>query len=85
MYVRFAPSGVHAGAPIGPLSFTIDAGVPPETIVAIAHTTPLTGGELGWPDARYRKLLLRAPRALWSADGIRLAASLVPGGCSQTT
>jgi len=56
-----------------------DAGVPAETIVTIAHTTPLTGGELGWPDGRYRKLLLRAPRALWSADGIRLAASLVPG------
>lgn len=53
--------------------------VAPETIVTIAHTVPLTGGELGWPDARYRKLLLRAPRALWSADGIRLAASLVPG------
>jgi hypothetical protein len=55
------------------------AGVAPETIVTISHTTALTGGELGWPDARYRKLLLQAPRALWSADGIRLAASLVPG------
>ncbi len=30
MYVRFAPSGVQAGAPIGPLSFAIDAGVPPD-------------------------------------------------------
>ena len=56
-----------------------NAGVDPKTIVAIAHTTPLTGGELGWPDGRYRTLLLRAPRALWSADGVRLAASLVPG------
>jgi hypothetical protein len=55
------------------------AGVAPEEIVAIAHTTPLTGGELEWPDARYRTLLLRAPRGLWGADGIRLAASLVPG------
>jgi len=53
--------------------------VAPETIVAIAHTTPLSGGQLGWSDARYRALLLQAPRTLWSASGIRLAASLVPG------
>jgi hypothetical protein len=53
--------------------------VAPEAIVGVVHAAALTGGEVGWPDARYRKLLLRAPRALWSADGIRLAASLVPG------
>jgi hypothetical protein len=67
------------GARPGLTQLARDGAVAPETIVSIAHTTPLTGGELGWPDARYRKLLLRAPRALWSADGIRLAATLVPG------
>lgn len=51
----------------------------PEAIVAIAHTAPLSGGELGWSDARYRALLVQAPRTLWSASGIQLAASLVPG------
>jgi hypothetical protein len=48
-------------------------------VVTIAHTAPLTGGELRWPDVRYRELLLRAPRSLWRADAIELAVSLVPG------
>ncbi|MFF7454526.1 hypothetical protein [Kitasatospora sp. NPDC008115] len=39
----------------------------------------LTGGERRWPDARYRRLLLRAPRSLWNAEAIRLAAAMVPG------
>jgi hypothetical protein len=47
--------------------------------VTITHTVKLTGGEQYWPDARYRQLLLRAPRSLWTADAIQLAASLVPG------
>ena len=47
--------------------------------VTIKHDTPLTGGELRWPDERYRSLLLRAPRSLWSADSLQVAASLVPG------
>jgi hypothetical protein len=51
----------------------------PESIVAINHTQPLTGGELRWPDSRYRQLLLRAPRSIWSVEAIRTAASLVPG------
>jgi hypothetical protein len=49
------------------------------TLVEIQHTEPLTGGELQWPDARYRELLLRAPRSLWTVDAIRIAVSLVPG------
>jgi hypothetical protein len=49
------------------------------TLVTIEHTQPLTGGELQWPDARYRELLLRAPRSLWTVDVIELAVSLVPG------
>lgn len=53
--------------------------VPPEQLVAIDHTRPLTGGELTWPDARYRTLLLRAPRSIWTVDSIRVALSLVPG------
>ncbi|MFE6868112.1 baseplate J/gp47 family protein [Kitasatospora sp. NPDC057692] len=42
-------------------------------------TARLTGGERRWPDARYRRLLLRAPRSLWNAEAIRLAAAQVPG------
>ncbi len=48
-------------------------------LVTIEHTGPLTGGELRWSDARYRQLLLRAPRSLWTVDAVRLAVSLVPG------
>jgi hypothetical protein len=47
--------------------------------VTIDHAAPLTGGQLQWSDARYRELLLRAPRSLWTADAVRIAASLVPG------
>jgi hypothetical protein len=47
--------------------------------VVVEHTAPLTGGELQWPDARYRELLLRAPRSVWRAEAIEVAASLVPG------
>jgi hypothetical protein len=47
--------------------------------VVIAHTAPLTGGELQWPDTRYRDLLLRAPRSVWRAEAIEIAISLVPG------
>ncbi len=50
-----------------------------ESVVAIEHTRPLAGGELRWPDRRYRDLLLRAPRSTWSVEAIRVAASLVPG------
>jgi hypothetical protein len=53
--------------------------VAPEALVAIAHTQPLTGGELLWSDARYRELLLRAPRSVWTVESIRIALSLVPG------
>ena len=52
---------------------------PLESVVGIAHTRPLAGGELRWPDTRYRDLLLRAPRSTWSVEAIRVAASLVPG------
>jgi hypothetical protein len=48
-------------------------------LVEIQHTKPLTGGELQWPDARYRELLLRAPRSVWSVGAIETAVSLVPG------
>ncbi len=47
--------------------------------VDIVHENPLTGGELQWPDDRYRDLLLAAPRSIWTAEAIRLAVSLVPG------
>jgi hypothetical protein len=56
-----------------------NGGVPPEAIVAIEHTRPLTGGERAWSDARYRQLLLRAPRSIWTVDAIQAALSLVPG------
>jgi hypothetical protein len=47
--------------------------------VLIQHSTPLAGGELQWPDTRYRDLLLRAPRSIWTSEAISIAASLVPG------
>jgi hypothetical protein len=47
--------------------------------ITVDHTAPLTGGDLFWPDARYRELLLRAPRSSWRSDAIEIAVSLVPG------
>jgi hypothetical protein len=47
--------------------------------ITITQTAPLAGGELQWPDPRYRDLLLRVPRSVWTADAIELAVSLVPG------
>jgi hypothetical protein len=58
---------------------SLEPNVPPEQLVQIAHTQPLTGGELRWPDARYRTLLLQAPRSIWTVESIRVALSLVPG------
>lgn len=48
-------------------------------LIQFAHTQRLTGGEQQWPDARYRQLLLQAPRSVWTVDAVRVAASLVPG------
>jgi hypothetical protein len=48
-------------------------------LVKPEHTDPLSGGELTWPDSRYRQLLLRAPRSIWTVDAIQVAVSLVPG------
>lgn len=67
------------GATAGLLVLATTNNLAPEAVVAIAHTAPLTGGQLGWSDARYRALLLQTPRTYWSASGIKLAASLVPG------
>ena len=39
----------------------------------------MTGGELQWPDDRYRSMLLRAPRSIWTVEAIQIAVSLVPG------
>jgi hypothetical protein len=54
-------------------------GSTPEDACAIDHSQPLSGGELRWSDDRYRQLLLRAPRSLWTVDAMALAVSLVPG------
>jgi hypothetical protein len=48
-------------------------------LVGITHTVKLTGGELQAPDARYRRLLLAAPRSIWTVEAIQLAVSTVPG------
>lgn len=48
-------------------------------VVEIKHTTALTGGETRWSDERYRQLLLRAPRSVWTREAIEIAVSLVPG------
>jgi hypothetical protein len=50
-----------------------------EDACGIEHSAALTGGELRWPDDRYRQLLLRAPRSLWTVPAMQLAVSLVPG------
>ena len=59
------------------LQIAQDAGKP--FTLQVQHTVALSGGELRWPDTRYRALLLQAPRSLWTVDAIRLAVSLVPG------
>jgi hypothetical protein len=48
-------------------------------IVTIEHTEVFTGGDILWSDARYRQMLLRVPRSIWTVDALRLAVSLVPG------
>lgn len=48
-------------------------------LVQIDHSAPLTGGELQWPDVRYRQLLLAAPRSIWTVQALQTAISLVPG------
>jgi hypothetical protein len=50
-----------------------------QELVGITHTVKLTGGELPAPDARYRQLLLAAPRSIWTVEAIQLAVSTVPG------
>ena len=46
--------------------------------MAIEHTERLTGGELTWPDARYRELVLRAPGK--PDVTCRLSQSFIAGG-----
>ncbi|RUN74792.1 hypothetical protein EJC47_19750 [Sphingomonas sp. TF3] len=65
--------------PISAIASIRGPGTALEAVVDIVHDKPFTGGAYRWPDDRYRSLLLRAPRSLWSARGIELAASLVPG------
>jgi hypothetical protein len=55
------------------------SGTPLEQVVSITHAQAFTGGDMRWSDERYRWLLLRAPRSLWTARAIELAASRVPG------
>lgn len=47
--------------------------------VLIEPAGALTGGEKRWSDARYRELLLAAPRSVWTAEALEMAVSLVPG------
>lgn len=56
-----------------------DAGMTPEAAAPITHDAKLTGGDLLWPDGRYRALLLQAPRSIWSVEALRTAVALVPG------
>lgn len=50
-----------------------------DKLVSIEHTQKFSGGELQWPDNRYRDLLLKAPRSIWTVEAVRTAVSLVPG------
>lgn len=56
-----------------------DADMTPEEAVVITHNAPLTGGDRGWPDDRYRTMILNAPRSIWSVEALRTAVLLVPG------
>jgi hypothetical protein len=49
------------------------------SLLQIAHTASLTGGEFQWDDNRYRQLLLQAPRSLWTVEAIQTAVFLIPG------
>jgi hypothetical protein len=59
--------------------FPPDASATGQGLVRITHTAALRGGDVQWDDDRYRALLLRAPRSLWTADAIAATVSLVPG------
>lgn len=50
-----------------------------EKVVSIEQNAALSGGELQWPDDRYRAFLLDAPRSIWTPEAIRFAVALVPG------
>lgn len=50
-----------------------------KALVKIEHLAALTGGELQWPDLRYRQLLLRAPRSVWTLEAVEMAVAMVPG------
>jgi hypothetical protein len=50
-----------------------------DEVITITHETSLTGGELQWPDNRYRQLLLQTPRSIWTVEAIQTAVALVPG------
>ena len=54
-------------------------GVSAEEAVTLTHTARLLGGETGWPDDRYRTLILNAPRSIWTVEALRTAVLLVPG------
>jgi hypothetical protein len=74
-----SPALGFQGSSLMAIARTQQPPVRPEQIVSIDHTIRLQGGELSWPDARYRELLLRAPRSIWTVDAIQVALSLVPG------
>lgn len=50
-----------------------------KVLVGIEHTAPLQGGETYWSDLRYRQLLLRAPRSIWTLAAVEMAVAMVPG------
>ena len=56
--------------------------VPPvdnEQFLQIEQSSALIGGERMWDDERYRALILRAPRSIWTVEAVLLAVELVPG------
>ena len=48
-------------------------------LVQVEHTQPFAGGDLQWPDDRYRDLLLAAPRSLWTVRRHSHRRIVVPG------
>ncbi|HYF90103.1 hypothetical protein [Azospirillum sp.] len=62
-----------------PLALAANPPLTVEQVVRIDHDQPLTGGTKRWGDDRYRQLLLRVPRSIWTTEAIQLAVELVPG------
>ena len=65
--------------PLRAIAAGLGAGKTAENVVKIDHTSKLSGGEMRWQDDRYRQMLLRAPRSVWTVDAMQSAVADIPG------